>query len=66
MENLIRVLITDDQAIVRQGLSVILKHEANIEVVGAAANGQEALDLTAQLKPDVVLMDLKMPVLNGI
>jgi two-component system, NarL family, response regulator LiaR len=66
MENMIRVLIVDDQAIVRQGLAVILKHESNIQVVGAASNGQEAIAFTGQFKPDVVLMDLKMPVLNGI
>jgi DNA-binding NarL/FixJ family response regulator len=63
---MIRVLIVDDQDVVRQGLRVILKHEVNIEVVGAAANGQEAIEQTARLKPEVVLMDLKMPVLNGI
>jgi DNA-binding NarL/FixJ family response regulator len=63
---MIRLLIADDQEIVRQGLSVILKHEPEIQVIGAAANGQDAIDLTARLKPDVVLMDLQMPVLNGI
>ena len=66
MENPIRVLIADDQEVVRQGLTVILKHAPNISVVGAASNGQQAVELTAQLKPDVVLMDLKMPVMNGI
>lgn len=64
--NNIRVLIVDDQDMVRQGLRVILKHEAGLEVVGTAANGQHAIELTEQLKPNVVLMDLKMPVLNGI
>jgi DNA-binding NarL/FixJ family response regulator len=66
MENSIRVLIVDDQDVVRQGLTVILKHEPNISVIGAASNGREAVELTAQLKPEVVLMDLKMPVMNGI
>lgn len=66
MENKIRVLITDDQEVVRQGLKVILKHEPGINVVGMATNGQEAIELVGQSKPDVVLMDLKMPVLNGI
>jgi DNA-binding NarL/FixJ family response regulator len=66
MENSIRVLIVDDQDVVRQGLTVILKHESNIDVIGVASNGQQAVDLIAQLKPDVVLMDLKMPVMNGI
>jgi DNA-binding NarL/FixJ family response regulator len=63
---MIRILIADDQDIVRQGLSVILKHEPEIEVIGTAANGRDAIDLTVRLKPDVVLMDLQMPVLNGI
>jgi DNA-binding NarL/FixJ family response regulator len=62
----IRVLIVDDQDIVRQGLGVILRHQPDLEVVGFAANGQEALDYVSSLAPDVVLMDLKMPVLNGI
>jgi len=66
MGDSIRVLIADDQDVVRQGLTVILKHEADLRIVGAASNGQQAVELTAQLKPDVVLMDLKMPVLNGI
>ena len=66
MGDSIRVLIADDQDVVRQGLTVILTHEANLAVVGAASNGQEAVEQTAQLEPDVVLMDLKMPVLNGI
>ncbi len=66
METGIRVLIADDQEIVRQGLSVILKHEPGIVLLGAAANGHEALELVAKFQPDVVLMDLKMPVLNGI
>ncbi|MBI5034022.1 MAG: response regulator transcription factor [Chloroflexi bacterium] len=51
---------------VRQGLRVILKHEADLQVVGAAANGQQAVELTEQLSPNVVLMDLKMPMMNGI
>lgn len=66
MENSIRVLIADDQEVVRQGLQVILKHEPGIQVIGVAANGQEAIELVARLTPAVVLMDLKMPVLNGI
>ncbi len=63
---MLQVLIVDDQEVVRQGLSVILRHEPGIELVGAAGNGQDAVDLVAKLRPDVVLMDLKMPVLNGI
>lgn len=61
-----RVLIVDDQDIVRQGLGVILSHADGIEVAGYAADGVAALEQVAALQPDVVLMDLKMPRLNGI
>ena len=61
-----RVLIVDDQDIVRQGLGVILTHAEGVEVAGYAADGVEALAQVAALRPDVVLMDLKMPRLNGI
>jgi DNA-binding NarL/FixJ family response regulator len=63
---MIRVLIVDDQDIVRQGLGVILRHQPGIEVAGYAADGLEAIELVANRRPDVVLMDLKMPRLNGI
>jgi len=62
----IRVLLVDDQEIVRQGLATILRYAPGIEVVGEAGDGQEAIDLAGQLRPDVVLMDLKMPRLGGI
>jgi NarL family two-component system response regulator LiaR len=63
---MIRVLICDDQDIVRQGLEAILSTVSSIEVVGLAQDGAEALELTPKAKPDVVLMDLKMPGMNGI
>ena len=62
----IKVLICDDQDIVRQGLQLILETSAGIEVVGIARDGEEALELTSRTQPDVVLMDLKMPGMNGI
>lgn len=62
----IRVLVCDDQAVVREGLEMILNADKDIEVVGLAADGQEALNLVAAKKPDLVLMDLNMPGMNGI
>jgi DNA-binding NarL/FixJ family response regulator len=62
----IRVLLVDDQQIVRQGLATILKYAPGIEVVGQASDGQEAVAMACNLRPDVVLMDLKMPRLGGI
>jgi DNA-binding NarL/FixJ family response regulator len=62
----IRVLLADDQDIIRTGLTIILNHQVDIEVVGQAADGVEAIDLAKALQPDVILMDIKMPRLNGI
>jgi DNA-binding NarL/FixJ family response regulator len=63
---MIRVIVVDDQDIVRHGLGVILAHQPGIEVAGYAADGVEALEQVARRRPDVVMMDLKMPRLNGI
>jgi DNA-binding NarL/FixJ family response regulator len=62
----IRVLICDDQDVVRRGLQVILRHSDGMEVVDVAADGQEGVEKALQHRPDLVLMDLKMPRLNGI
>ncbi|QIN82081.1 response regulator [Rubrobacter tropicus] len=62
----IRVLITDDHGVVRQGLRMFLSRDAEIEVVGEARDGEEALRLARETRPDVVLMDLLMPVMDGI
>jgi DNA-binding NarL/FixJ family response regulator len=62
----IRVAIADDQALFREGLRTLLSTRAEVTVVGEAANGEEALALVSTLNPDVVLMDLRMPVLDGI
>jgi DNA-binding NarL/FixJ family response regulator len=63
---MVRVLICDDQAVVREGLAAILSTDDEIEVVGLASNGKEAVTLAAERQPDVILMDLKMPVMNGV
>jgi DNA-binding NarL/FixJ family response regulator len=63
---MIRVLIVDDQPLVRAGLRVLFEGEPDIAVVGEAAHGEEALSLTRHAQPDVVLMDIRMPVLDGI
>ena len=62
----IRLLIVDDHAVVRQGLQMFLKLDSELEVVGEAFNGQRAIELVSQLKPDIVLMDLLMPVMGGV
>ena len=63
---MIRVLIADDQELVRTGFGVILTAEPDLEVVGEAGDGREAIDAVASLSPDVVLMDIRMPNLDGI
>lgn len=62
----VRVVIVDDEALMRAGLAVILSSFDQIEVVGQAADGQAGLDLVRQVQPDVVLMDVQMPVLDGL
>lgn len=62
----ISVVVCDDQAVVREGLELILNSDREVEVVGLAADGHEALELVAKHKPDLVLMDLNMPVMNGV
>jgi DNA-binding NarL/FixJ family response regulator len=62
----IQLLIADDQTIARTGLRTLLSVQENIEVVGEAANGEEIVSLAAALQPDVILMDLRMPGMNGI
>lgn len=61
-----KILLCDDQAVVRDGLELLLKLEKDFQVVGCAQDGAEAVELTAQRQPDLVLMDLKMPGMNGV
>jgi DNA-binding NarL/FixJ family response regulator len=63
---MIQLLLADDQDLFRQGLATLLSDEADLSVIGQACNGQEAIDLTAQLQPDVVLMDVRMPICDGV
>jgi DNA-binding NarL/FixJ family response regulator len=62
----VRVLLVDDQALFREGLHTLLSVYPDLDVVGEAANGEEALQRAATLRPDVILMDLRMPVLDGV
>ncbi|ABU60254.1 response regulator [Roseiflexus castenholzii] len=62
----IRILLVDDHAVVRQGLKMFLGLDPDLQVVGEAENGEEAIRLTGELNPDVVLMDLLMPVMDGV
>ncbi|MGK7891580.1 MAG: response regulator [Leptolyngbyaceae cyanobacterium] len=62
----IRVLLADDQAIIRQGLATLLELEPDLQIVGGASNGQEAIAHAQSLAPDVVLMDIRMPVMDGV
>jgi DNA-binding NarL/FixJ family response regulator len=66
MSTPVRVLIADDQALARKGLRMILEVEADLEVVGEAADGQQALLVAAETQPDVVLMDVRMPGMDGL
>ena len=63
---MIRLLLVDDQAIIREGLRNLLQAQPDLEVVGEASNGQEALTQAIALTPDVVLMDIRMPVMDGV
>ncbi len=63
---MIKVLLVDDQSLIRQGLTVLLELEPDIEIIGQAENGDIALKLVAELNPDVVLMDVRMPIMDGV
>lgn len=62
----IKILIVDDHPVVREGIGSMLKRESDFKIVGEAANGQEAIDKARELEPDVILMDLRMPEVDGV
>ena len=66
MNRNIRILLVDDHLATRANLAIILRQENNMEIIGEAFDGQMAVELTEDLRPDVVIMDVAMPVLNGI
>ncbi|MGD2040783.1 MAG: response regulator transcription factor [Anaerolineae bacterium] len=66
MADKIRILLVDDQQLMREGLRILLELEPDLEIVGEAGDGQSALDAYAQLEPDVVLMDVRMPGMDGV
>lgn len=62
----IRVLLADDQNIIREGIRSLLQDHADIEIVGEAANGRQLIEMTAELEPDIVLTDIRMPIMDGV
>lgn len=66
MNHIIKVLLVDDQSLFREGLRTLLEVQSDFQIVGEAANGEEALRLTATMQPEVILMDLRMPVMDGV
>src|SRR5256885_5476774 len=66
LEASVRVLIADDQHLMRDGIASLLSIQEGIEVVGTAADGQQALEQALNLEPDVILMDVRMPVMDGV
>ncbi|MEH2456033.1 response regulator transcription factor [Nostoc sp.] len=63
---MIKVLLVDDQSLIRQGLKALLELEPDIEIVGEAENGEQAINLVAKLQPDVILLDIRMPIMDGV
>ncbi|MEH2253689.1 response regulator transcription factor [Nostoc sp.] len=63
---MIRVLLVDDQSLIRQGLKALLELEPDLEIVGEAENGEQAINLVAEFQPDVILLDIRMPIMDGV
>lgn len=66
MREIIHILLVDDQAIIRESLAALLSQRHGLDIIGEASNGQMAVELAQKLHPDVIIMDVRMPVLNGI
>ncbi len=66
MSEIIKILIADDHSMIREGLKQLLELDGDIQVIGEAGNGEECLDLLKTIKPDVLLLDINMPVMNGL
>jgi two-component system, NarL family, response regulator NreC len=66
VNSLTRILLTDDHTILRQGIRVLFENQPDLEVIGEATNGREAVEFVRELQPDVVLMDISMPEMNGL
>jgi DNA-binding NarL/FixJ family response regulator len=65
-ESYLKILIVDDDALIREGLKILLEIENDIEVIGTAGNGQEAFEMCKSIRPDIVLMDIRMPIMDGV
>ncbi len=63
---MIKVLLVDDQSLIRQGLRALLELEPDLEIVGEAENGEQAINFVAQFQPDVILLDIRMPIMDGV
>ena len=63
---MITILIVDDQNLIRQGLKALLELESDMKIVGEAENGQIAINLVRELQPNVILMDIRMPIMDGV
>ncbi len=63
---MIKVLLVDDQGLIRQGLRALLELEPDLEIVGEAENGEQAINLVAEFQPDVILLDIRMPIMDGV
>ena len=66
MSEITRIVLADDHALVRDGIRSLLESEADLKVIGEASNGQEAIELVEKVQPDLLIIDIRMPVMNGI